>query len=175
MKIANRKTIAVMVIMACANLFSTASSAVMIYINGEVVASPCEVNGGSDSLSVNLGDAIQADSLNTSGSATDWKDITLSLKNCPYATTSFSVAFLGTPDANDTEYYQNTGTATNLKLELTDSSSTAAYKSGATLENVAIDQTSRAYDLKMRARAVSKGAVMPGTIKGQIQATFTYQ
>lgn len=159
-------------LLVCAGLFPAVSQAVNIDITGKVVASPCVVNGNNESLAVNLGDNIQADSLATSGSATAWTDVTLKLTNCPASTTSFSVAFAGTADTN---YYKNTGTASNLKLELTDSSSNSAYKNGAKLENVAISTTSHAYDLVMRARAVSNGSVMPGTIVGQVQATFTYQ
>lgn len=29
--------------------------------------------------------------------------------------------------------------------------------------------------MKLRSRAVATGLVMPGTIEGQVQATFTYQ
>lgn len=161
-------------LLVCAGLFSAASQAVNIDITGKVVASPCIVNGNNDSLAVSLGENIQADSLATSGSATTWADVTLRLTSCPASTTSFSVAFAGTADT-DTNYYKNTGTATNLKLELTDSSSNSAYKNGAKLENVAIPTATHAYDRVMRARAVSNGGVMPGTIVGQVQATFTYQ
>ncbi|EOX7392786.1 fimbrial protein [Enterobacter quasiroggenkampii] len=160
-------------LLACSGLFSAASHAVNIDITGKVVASPCVVNGNNESLAVNLGDNIQADSLATSGSATAWTDVTLRLTGCPASTTSFSVAFAGTADT-DGNYYKNTGTATNLKLELTDSTSNTAYKNGATLQNVAIP-ASHSYDLAMRARAVSTGNVLPGTIVGQVQATFTYQ
>lgn len=39
----------------CSGLFSATSQAVNIDITGTVVASPCVVNGGNDSLEVNLG------------------------------------------------------------------------------------------------------------------------
>lgn len=172
MQIINGKKI-VLCILALGGLYSATSQAVNIDITGTVVASPCEVNGSDESLTVNLGDNIQADSLATSGSATPWTDVTLRLTGCPASTTSFSVAFAGTADT-DGDYYKNTGTATNLKLELTDSASNTAYKNGTTLQNVAIP-ASHSYDLAMRARAVSTGSVMPGTIVGQVQATFTYQ
>ncbi|HCL5074481.1 TPA: type 1 fimbrial protein [Salmonella enterica] len=173
MKITYKKTV-IAFILASAGGFSATSQAVNIDITGKVVASPCVVNGDNQSLAVNLGDAIQADSLATSGSGTTWADATLKLTGCPASTSSFSVTFAGTPDT-DTNYYKNTGTATHLKLELTDENGTAVYKNGAKLENIAIPGTTHAYDLKMRARAVSDGNVMPGTIVGQVQATFTYQ
>lgn len=158
---------------ALVSLFSIHSYAVDINITGLVIASPCIVNGNNPSLDVNLGNDILADSLSTAGSATSWKDFTLSLTNCPASTTSFSVAFSGTTDT-DTDYYKNTGGATNLKLELTNQVGDVSFKNGASLQNVIIPGT-HTYDLKMRSRAVSKGNVMPGSIQGQVQATFTYQ
>lgn len=172
MKIINGKTAAL--ILAFGGLFSTASQAVNIDITGQVIASPCVINGNDTSLAVNLGDNIQADSLSTAGSATNWTDATLTLTGCPASTSSFSVSFAGSAD-DDADFYANTGTATNLKLELTDETGNSAFKNGAQLNNVVIPSDTHAYDLKMRARAVSKGGVMPGTIRGQVQATFTYQ
>ncbi|EFU3138888.1 type 1 fimbrial protein [Salmonella enterica] len=159
-------------ILACGSLFAASSQATTIDITGLVIASPCVVNGGNDSLSVDLGTNIQAASLLADGDASPWVTKKLTLTNCPNSTTSFSVTFSGT---TDTDYYKNTGTATNLKLELTNNpASTSAYKNGAKIENVAIGST-HAYDLELYARAVAKGEVMPGTIEGQVQATFTYQ
>lgn len=173
MKNIHEKSVAVFVL-ACGGLFSTASQAVNIDITGQVVASPCVVNSNNTSLAVDLGTSIQADDLATSGSATEWKDVVLKLTNCPASTSSFTVSFAGTADT-DTDFYKNTGSALNLKLELTDKVGDSVYKNGASLANVTIPGSTHAYDLEMRARAVSKGNVMPGTIVGQVQATFTYQ
>ncbi|HCH9279046.1 TPA: type 1 fimbrial protein [Salmonella enterica] len=158
----------------CGGLFSATSQAVNIDITGTVVASPCVVNGGNDSLAIDLGTSIQANTLDSSGKATPWAEKTLTLSGCPASTTSFSVAFAGTADT-DTDFYKNTGTATNLKLELTDDTSEHAYKNGAALKDIAISSSTHAYDLKLRSRAVATGLVMPGSIEGQVQATFTYQ
>ncbi|EAX2646930.1 type 1 fimbrial protein [Salmonella enterica] len=158
----------------CSGLFSATSQAVNIDITGTVVASPCVVNGGNDSLEVNLGDNIQADSLSAGGSSTGWKEFTLRLTACPASTSSFSVAFSGTTDTDATKYL-NTGSATNLALELTTQDSATTLSNGTSLENVTIPSGTHAYDLQLRTRAVSKGGVGPGTIVGQVQATFTYQ
>jgi len=159
--------------LVCGSLFSATCSAVNIDITGTVVASPCVVNNGNESLEVPLGDNIQANELAVAQSTTAWKNFTLALTSCPPATTSFSVAFAGTAD-DDANYYKNNGTATNLKLELTSQDGSKTINNGAVLENVAIS-SSHTYDLLLRARAVSKGLVMPGTIQSQVQATFTYQ
>ncbi len=160
--------------LAYSGLFSAASFAVNIDITGTVVASPCIVNSGTPSLSVNLGDDIQADSLSTSGSVSDWKEFTLALTNCPASTSSFSVAFSGDADTTTPANYKNTGTATNLSLELGSQDGTKTFSNGTSLDNVTIP-SSHSYDLLLRTRAVSTGNVMPGSITGQVQATFTYQ
>lgn len=174
MNIANKK-ITALCILAFGGLFSASSPALTIDIIGTVVASPCTVNGGDESLDVNLGNNIEADELSSSGNGTNWKNFTLALTNCPVSTSSFSVAFAGTTDSDDADFYANTGTATNLKLALTSQDGNTIFSNGSSLENVLIDASTHAYNLNLRARAESKGLVMPGTIKGQIQATFTYQ
>lgn len=174
MNIANKKA-AALCILACGGLFSASSSALTIDITGTVVASPCTVNGGDESLDVNLGNNIEADEMSSPGNATNWKNFSLKLTNCPPSTTSFSVAFAGTADSDDASFYANTGTATNLKLALTSQDGSTVFNNGSSLENVLIDTSTNAYSLDLRTRAESKGLVMPGTIKGQIQATFTYQ
>ncbi|EAW0684859.1 type 1 fimbrial protein [Salmonella enterica] len=174
MNIANKK-ITALCILACGGFFSASSSALTIDITGTVVASPCTVNGGDESLDVNLGNNIEADEMSSPGNATNWKNFSLKLTNCPPSTTSFSVAFAGTADSDDASFYANTGTATNLKLALTSQDGSTVFNNGSSLENVLIDTSTNAYSLDLRTRAESKGLVMPGTIKGQIQATFTYQ
>ncbi|MED9311391.1 fimbrial protein [Escherichia coli] len=164
------------IIFAIASSFMGASSvnAVDININGLVLASPCVVNGGNSAVNVNIGDNIQADSLSAAGSTSSWKDFTLQLTNCPLSTSSFSVAFSGTPDGDIATNYANTGSATNLSLELTTQDGSTTLGNGSSINNTPIPG-SHAYDLQLRTRAVSKGDVMPGSITGLVQATFTYQ
>lgn len=82
MNIANKK-ITALCILACGGLFSASSSALTIDITGTVVASPCTVNGGDNTLDISLGDNIQADELATPGNTTNWKNFSLNLTNCP--------------------------------------------------------------------------------------------
>lgn len=168
---------AIIIALTCASLFSTASYAnsATMNITGKIIAGPCVVNGGNDTLDVNLGDSIQADTLATSGSASDWTNFSLALTSCPSSTTSFSVAFSGIADDTVTSNYKNSGTADNVSIALTTQDGVTTLGNGSSLDNVAIPTDTHAYDLKLRARAVSKGSVMPGTISSQVQATFTYQ
>lgn len=138
--------------------FSASSSALTIDITGTVVASPCTVNGGDESLDVNLGNNIEADEMSSPGNATNWKNFSLKLTNCPPSTTSFSVAFAGTADSDDASFYANTGTATNLKLALTSQDGSTVFNNGSSLENVLIDTSTNAYSLDLRTRAESKAS-----------------
>lgn len=164
-----------LIALVCGCIASGSSLAVDININGKIVASPCQVNGGSNEFQVNLGDSIQADTLATSGSASDWVPFTLKLTSCPASTSSFSVAFSGTADSTVTTNYANSGTAQNISVALTTQDGVTTLGNGTSLANVAIPSDTHAYDLNLRARAVSKGSVKPGTISSQVQATFTYQ
>ncbi|MEJ5073657.1 fimbrial protein [Enterobacter ludwigii] len=162
------------------NLFAAAAllfaspvliAATTIQITGKVVASPCVVD---DSLSVDLGQDIQAKDLETAGTGSDWVPFTLDLKQCPSGTTSVTVAFSGTPDTADaTRLYQNSGTAKNIAVELLDDQNTP-LGNGSTATKT-IDKTSHSYTYNLKARAYTAlGEVMPGTIASEVLVAFTY-
>lgn len=155
---------------ASCGFFTPLSLAVNIDITGKVIASPCEVNGGNDSLSIDLGDSIRAGDIFEPGSGSEWKQAELVLI-CPPSARLFNVIFTGISDDDEPAYYKNTGTAQRVMVELTDTKSETAFKNGTTLENLKVQG---GYILTMRARAVSKWNPMPGTISAQVQATITY-
>ncbi|MCF2475927.1 fimbrial protein [Citrobacter braakii] len=150
---------------------------VNINITGKVVASPCTVDTTKSQLNVNLGDDIQATALAQPGNVTTFKIFYLILKDCPFGTTSVTAAFSGTPAANSPGDYANTGTATNVNVQLKESLGSGNGKflgPGTTLKrNVATDRT---VSFPIGARAIAAAAdVMPGTIVTVSQVTFTYQ
>ena len=155
---------------ASCGLFTPLSHAANIDITGKVIASPCQVNDGNDSLSIDLGDSIRAGDIFEPGSGSEWKQAELVLI-CPPSARLFNVTFTGISDDDEPAYYKNTGTAQRVMVELTDTVSETAFKNGITLENL---EVGGAYIIVMRARAVSKGNPMPGTISAQVQATITY-
>lgn len=155
---------------ASCGLFTPLSHAVNIDITGKVIASPCEVNGGNETLSIDLGDSIRAGDIFEPGSGSEWKTADLELV-CPPSARFFNVTFTGTSDDDDPAYYKNTGTAQRVMAELTNTLSETAYKNGTTLENLEVGGV---YIINLRARAVSKWNPLPGTISAQVQATITY-
>lgn len=73
------------------------ADSVNIGVTGNIVASPCIFNGGSNSLDVNLGN-IQATNMATPGSTSDPVPFSLLFTQCPTGTKSVTVSFTGSPD-----------------------------------------------------------------------------
>lgn len=146
---------------------------VTLNITGNVIASPCQITSDSVTKAVDLGQNIQASSLQSAGSSSDWVNFDINIDTCPTGTTKAIMTMHGTADALSTgDLYKSTGTATNLGVQL---QSQAADQLG---DGKSITGTiaSNAYTYKLRARAYStNGAVTPGTISSVVTATFVYQ
>ncbi len=96
------------------NTSAQAGDPVTLNITGNVIASPCQVSSDSITKSVDLGQNIQASSLQTAGAATDWVNFDINLNSCPAGTTKAIMTMHGTADLNNpADMYRNTGTATN--------------------------------------------------------------
>lgn len=153
-------------------LFTTALAAhaadVTITVNGRVMAKPCTVSTPSET--VNLGDLFSFD-FSQPGSASVWHPVTLKLTNCPIGTSRVTAKFTGTTDS--TGYYKNQGEATNLQLELQDTSGNN-LNSGKT-KAVQVDDSTLSASLPLQVRALSvNGNPKQGTIQAVINVTYTY-
>lgn len=150
-----------------------AGDPVTLNITGNVIASPCQVSSDSITKSVDLGQNIQASSLQTAGSATNWVNFDINLNSCPAGTTVAIMTMHGTADLNNpADMYRNTGTATNLAVQV---QSQAGDQLGNT-KTISGTIASNAYTYKLRARAYTQnGGVMPGSISSVVTATFEYQ
>ena len=166
------KTLAAILIAAC-SLSAIAADNVNINVTGNIIASPCIVNGGSTGLTVDLGN-IQATALSSPGSSSAPIDFTLSITNCPAGTSSVTTIFTGTPDTvAGSSYYKNSGTATNLAVQLTQVSTGNAVGNGATITQTV--QADRTASIAMKAKAYSSaGGAMPGSINAVIVTTMQY-
>ena len=156
-----------------ASLNTYAGDPVTLNITGNVIASPCQVSSDSITKSVDLGQNIQASSLQTAGAATDWVNFDINLNSCPAGTTKAIMTMHGTADLfNPADMYRNTGTATNLAVQV---QSQAGDQLGDT-KTISGTIASNAYTYKLRARAYTQnGGVMPGSISSVVTATFEYQ
>ncbi|HEX4503369.1 MAG TPA: fimbrial protein [Scandinavium sp.] len=162
------------VVIACAfNASAFAADTLTINVSGNVVASPCKVNGGGTSLSVPLGD-IQSTTLSAAGTSSTPVAFDLKFTECPAGTNSVIATFTGTADpVAGTSYYQNAGTAKNVAVGLIQVDTGNLKGTGSTItQSVLADRTAT---MKMQAKAYSSaGGATPGTITSAIVATMTY-
>ena len=151
-----------------------AGDTVTLNITGNVVASPCVVNGGAGNIDVDLGN-IQATTLAAASSSSAEVPFDIKLTACPTGTSSVVATFSGTSDSvAGTNYYKNTGTAGNVAVALIQASTSNLKGNGTTITQTV--QTDRTVTMSMKAKAYSSaGGATPGTIKSVVTATFTYQ
>lgn len=152
---------------------ANAGDPVTLNITGNVIAAPCEVKSDSITKSIDLGQNIQASALQAAGTATDWVAFDVNLVNCPAGTTTAMITFHGTADSsNPADMYKNTGTATNIAVQLQGSSGDQ-FGNGKTYTGIIANN---AYSYHLRTRAYTQnGGVAPGTISAVVTASFTYQ
>lgn len=164
----------VMAVSAVISFSSMAADTVNINVTGNIVASPCVINGGSANLNVDLGSTIQASALSSAGSTSTPASFTLPITACPVGTSSVTITFSGTPDpVAGASYYKSTGTATNVAVGLYQVSNGNLLGNGTSvIQSVQSDRTA---SLAIQAKAYSAaGSVMPGTINSVIVATMQY-
>ncbi|MCF8581543.1 type 1 fimbrial protein [Enterobacter ludwigii] len=157
----------------CALSVANAADPVTLNITGNVVASPCQVSSDSVTKSVDLGQNIQASTLQTAGSSTAWVPFTVNLSSCPAGTTVAVMTMHGNPDINSpADMYLSTGTANNVSVQLQSQSGTQLGDGKTISGNV----VSGAVTYNLQARAYSRtGNVTPGSISTVVTATFIYQ
>lgn len=153
-----------------------AGDTVNINVTGKVIASPCKtLNGGSDTLNVDLGQAIQASSLMAAGSGSAMTMFDLPVTDCPASTTNVKVTFTGTPDATEATMWANNAAqpAANTAVELSQQSTGTILSNNSSLIG-AVDGGNTIF--KLQARVYSKaGVAMPGDVSSAIVASFEYQ
>ena len=144
-----------------------------VHFTGNVYDTACNVAPDSVDKVIPLGFMYNVD-LQKPNDASDWKNFSINLIDCPSSTSTVNVSFVGTPDQDNTDFYMNTGDADNVSVEL-ESSSGDILKNGYT-KSIAINPSTHAASVDMRTRAVTiKGSAEVGFITTVIQLNFTYQ
>src|SRR5688572_23428653 len=91
-----------------------------INFTGQIVATTCDVNGGSNAtIDVDLG-TVAATSFTAVGDTSSPTAFTISLTNCPPTFNAAAVKFDGTADAADNQLLEVTGGATGVGIEIAD-------------------------------------------------------
>lgn len=143
---------------------------VTITVTGQVVAKPCNIE--TTNANVDLG-GIPTFSLASAGAASDWKTVTLNLSDCPIGTSKVKATFSGTSDLTG-NYFLNQGTATNVALQLADSSGSNVVNGGSLTSQVSDSTLATSFNLEVRAITPS-GSATQGSIKSTINVTYTWQ
>lgn len=159
--------------LAFSSLNTHAADPVTLTITGNIIASPCEVKSDSVNKTIDLGQNIQASDLSAAASSTSWVNFDINLEKCPAGTTSATMTMHGTQNTtNPEDMYKNTGTATNVAVQLQSQAGDQLGDGKSITGTIA----SNAYTYKLKARAYSaSGGATPGTIAAVVTATFVYQ
>lgn len=152
--------------------FAFAGDPITLNITGNILASPCEVDG-TGTVPVNLGENLQSADFQDAETSSAWVPFSVSLKNCPAGTSSVTATFGGTADTSDPNtLYVNTGTATNVAVQL-EGKNSEPYGNGKTSTLDISSGVDPKWDLQARAYS-SAGGVTPGTINASVTRGLTY-
>ncbi|MEG5548277.1 fimbrial protein [Enterobacter wuhouensis] len=151
-----------------------AASTVSLNISGNVVSSPCVVNGGAGNINVNLGD-IQANTLAEAYSSSSVVPFDIRLTNCPNGISRVEATFNGTSDTEaGVNFYKNSGSALHVAVALL-AANTGTLKGHGAVSVMEV-QSDRSAVLPMHAKAYSRlGGATAGTIRSVVTLGFTYQ
>ena len=167
-------------IIALSIMMSAFSSAAMatgdgtIHFTGEVIDTPCTISTATDSQTVNLKQS-NTTVLATAGSVGENQKFSIDLEGCDTTTyTTASIAFTGTPADGDTTVLENTGTATNVGIQLTDASGKVLpIDASSSYDATLTDGDSNSIPFYARIIATADGAVA-GNVDADATFTITY-
>jgi type 1 fimbria pilin len=173
-----RKLLTVIGIAVLAAHAGTAVAQTQFDIDGEIDPGTCAWEIGDISQTVVL-DPIDASALNAKGSG-NFKTFSLQFSSCPPSTVSMTLTFLGTPDANDSLRFQNTGTAQGTAVELESADGLTIGANGTnnsrTIPIIQVPLTpTYGARLNLQAGYWRVGTVTAGTVESVATFSVTYQ
>ena len=167
-----------LLVMASCIATSAIAESTTINIDGNVIASPCEVSSDSITKAVALdgGNGFQAKELQSAGATSDWVTFDINLTNCPVTTSKAIITFSGTPDSDHPEdMYANSGTAENVAVQLEGTGGQQFGNGKSYTYTLTVGEVNYpVYHLRSRVYT-EHGGVTPGTIQAVVTANFTYQ
>lgn len=151
-----------------------------INISGQVVSEGCSI--AASSLNVVLPD-IDATTLATTGSASDYEPFKIDFTDCSHGISQLSISYTATGGDNSAAgmdtYWANIGTATNVNAEIRDTGTGGGNKpanpsSTGSIVNISPDTNSASESFKVRIRNNGVGAATTGTVIVNFTLVFTY-
>jgi len=158
-----------------------------VNFSGTVTDTTCTVSvtGAATKVTTVTLQTVSATALATAGQTAGLAPFTLRLSNCSSAKTlaSTSAAYFEAGPGVDpsTGYVKNTGTATNVALQLVDAANNKAIKAGdysqvAGNSRATIDPTTKAADIPYAVQYIAtQGAGSAGTVVGSVTYAINYQ
>lgn len=145
-----------------------------ININGNIIASPCNVDTNTVNKTVELGEGSVRD-MSVAGAGAEWIDFELMLTKCPAPTVKAIVTFSGTPDVDDATAFKNSADATGIALRLASRDRATTYQNDSTMTQT-IDTATHSATFPLSARMFSpKGNPTSGQFAAAVNVSFTYQ
>ncbi|WPA92397.1 fimbrial protein [Providencia zhijiangensis] len=153
-------------------LFAYSTSTVKLNFTGNIKAATCSLSAGNNQ-SVDL-TTIPLDTFYSGTKASSWKPFTIELKNCSSFINSVKLTFSGSADSADVaSLYKNSGTATNIAIQLQNGAGTTPLGNNKVLTVPTNGQALVSIPLRTRAFS-SLGNGTAGTLSTNITATITY-
>ncbi|MGG5836790.1 fimbrial protein, partial [Huaxiibacter chinensis] len=150
-----------------------AAERVNLNVTGNIVASPCQFNGGINQMDVDLGD-IQASNMVRAGSVSQPINFTLLFSACPAGTSRVTVTFTGHHDPiAGVDYYQSNGTATNVAIGIRDPTTGALKGSGTDMTQQVLPDRTAAIPVQAFVYSAA-GHPMPGSLRSVVLLTMQY-
>lgn len=145
-----------------------------INLRGNVVASPCTVDTDTVNKLVEF-DSLQRMDLVNAGTGGAWQNFSLLVKNCPAGTRQVTVKYLGATDTQDPTAWQNSGTATNVALRMTNADHSVVYRNGNT-QQIAVNSSTNSATFPLSAKIFTpQGNAGAGTFTAVVNLEFTWQ
>ena len=141
-----------------------------INIHGYVTALPCELEKANYVIDLKKVNVWNIRDTQTS----PWVNFTIKLKNCPMDTKEAIMVVNGTPDAVNTDYFINNGSAKNVALNLAYGENKISIQSGEKITTLINTQT-RTVEISLSARMAGYGSGMTaGSFKSHLDFTLVY-
>lgn len=141
-----------------------------LIFNGNIKTAPCQIE--QKDYVIDLKTTNIANIRNNQRAP--WVNFSINLKNCPINTRESIITLVGTPDSTNPEYFHNSGSATNVALDLVTGAHQGRVKNGTQIVTPINLQTHQA-EIPFSARVTSLSNTMTaGTFRSHVEFVMTY-
>lgn len=168
MKVIFLKSLLLSGLITCFDIYSDEN--INLLFNGNIKATPCQIEQTNyiiDLKTVNIANI-------RNNQKAPWVNFSINLKNCPLNTRESVMTLTGVPEPTNSDYFRNSGSATNVTLDLASGSSQIRVKNGSQITTPINQQTHRA-EIPFSARVTSLNTAMTaGSFRSHVEFILTY-